>query len=227
MSAKGYADLSGSGRRSQVLNAAIMILGSAGEHALSHQRIDRVARVPMGTTSNHFRTRGVLLAALCKEIEQRRITIWEKALCAEGLDTLEDLTDVLACYAAATSIDTTGLMPMLTRAHFCLGAMAQSQPGLRETLAASHHEHVRLLHRTIETIESAWQPKYSQILADYIAGCLARAASTRQGFAHLSDLGELVTALAAVSSITAPEQPLSRQEPPAEASPQVSHISQC
>ncbi|MCV7380274.1 hypothetical protein BST11_24380 [Mycobacterium alsense] len=51
------------GRRVQILDAAIGILADTGLGGLTHRRVDDVAKLPSGTTSNYFRTRQALLEA--------------------------------------------------------------------------------------------------------------------------------------------------------------------
>jgi DNA-binding transcriptional regulator YbjK len=48
-------------RRGQILDAAVDLLAEGGIGELTHRQVDRRARVPVGTTSNHFRTRLALL----------------------------------------------------------------------------------------------------------------------------------------------------------------------
>ena len=50
-------------RRAQILDAAIDILADTGIGGVTHRQIDARAKLPAGTTSNHFRTRLALLEA--------------------------------------------------------------------------------------------------------------------------------------------------------------------
>lgn len=50
--------------RERVLNAAVELLGTQGLKALTHIRVDVVAGVPKGSTSNYFRTRAALLTGV-------------------------------------------------------------------------------------------------------------------------------------------------------------------
>jgi DNA-binding transcriptional regulator YbjK len=47
--------------RTQVLDAAIALVGTEGLRALTHTRVDAKAGVPKGSTSNYFRTRAALV----------------------------------------------------------------------------------------------------------------------------------------------------------------------
>ncbi|MFA4841474.1 MAG: TetR family transcriptional regulator, partial [Agrococcus sp.] len=47
--------------RDRIAAAAIELLGTEGLRSLTHRRVDDRAHVPVGSTSNHFRTRAALL----------------------------------------------------------------------------------------------------------------------------------------------------------------------
>jgi len=50
--------------RARILDAAVELLGTQGLKALTHLRVDVVAGVPKGSTSNYFRTRAALLTGV-------------------------------------------------------------------------------------------------------------------------------------------------------------------
>jgi AcrR family transcriptional regulator len=56
------------GRRDQVLDAALQVLGAEGSRGLTHRAVDRAAGVALGTTSNHFRTRQALLQGVVERL---------------------------------------------------------------------------------------------------------------------------------------------------------------
>lgn len=58
-------------RRQQLSDAAITVLARDGARGLTHRAVDAAAGAPLGTTSNYFRTRRALVAALMTRIEQR------------------------------------------------------------------------------------------------------------------------------------------------------------
>src|SRR6266487_2562015 len=59
------------GRREELLDAAITVLGERGIHALTHRAVDTAAGLPAGSTSNHFRTRDALLDAVVERFAAR------------------------------------------------------------------------------------------------------------------------------------------------------------
>lgn len=58
-------------RVERALDAALEVLGDQGVRALSHARIDRVAELPDGSTSNYFRTRKALLEGVAAHLALR------------------------------------------------------------------------------------------------------------------------------------------------------------
>lgn len=59
--------------RREALEAAVVLVGTEGVRALTHGRVDAAAGLPPGSTSNHFRTRGALVAGVIDWIaEQER-----------------------------------------------------------------------------------------------------------------------------------------------------------
>jgi DNA-binding transcriptional regulator YbjK len=55
-------------RRNQLTDAAIAVVARDGLHGLSHRAVDQQAEVPRGTTSNYFRSREALVAAMVQRI---------------------------------------------------------------------------------------------------------------------------------------------------------------
>ena len=51
-------------RQEALLDAAIRVLGSGGPRQLTHRAVDAEAGVPVGSTSNYFRTREALVDAV-------------------------------------------------------------------------------------------------------------------------------------------------------------------
>lgn len=64
------------GRRDEVLDAAIEVLGTVGLRGLTHRAVDGAAGVPSGTTSNHFRSRGVLVRGVVERLVEQDLAFW-------------------------------------------------------------------------------------------------------------------------------------------------------
>lgn len=58
-------------RRTLLADAGLHVLAVLGSRGLTHRAVDAEAQVPAGTTSNYFRSRNELLAALCDRIFER------------------------------------------------------------------------------------------------------------------------------------------------------------
>lgn len=58
-------------RRRALTDAAIAVLAEEGARGLTHRAVDAAAGVPTGTTSNYFRSRDELVAALFARISER------------------------------------------------------------------------------------------------------------------------------------------------------------
>jgi DNA-binding transcriptional regulator YbjK len=74
------------GRREQVLDAAVDVLGTEGMRRLTYQAVDSRAVAPAGTTSNYFRSRDALLDGIVDHIEALdRADVAQLALADAGL----------------------------------------------------------------------------------------------------------------------------------------------
>ncbi|AZG47724.1 TetR/AcrR family transcriptional regulator [Gordonia insulae] len=58
-------------RRILLADAGVAVLARDGARGLTHRAVDREAKVPLGTASNYFTTRDLLIRALVSRIEQR------------------------------------------------------------------------------------------------------------------------------------------------------------
>lgn len=67
-------DAGGTGRREQVLQGAVELVGTEGIRALTHGRIEEKVGLPKGTASNYFRTRAALLAGVCDWIVEQELS---------------------------------------------------------------------------------------------------------------------------------------------------------
>jgi DNA-binding transcriptional regulator YbjK len=81
-------------RRNQILDAAIDILCDDGVGGLTHRQVDTRADVPVGTTSNYFRTRQALLeatAARTVDLHWQRVEALQSAIGPLSRDALKAL----------------------------------------------------------------------------------------------------------------------------------------
>jgi DNA-binding transcriptional regulator YbjK len=116
-------------RRSDLADAAIETLASAGMRGLTHRAVDRSAGLPEGSTSYYFRTRQALLQAVVERLAEL-ITAEIPALPVTDLDAAaEAITTIIETGA------TTGRSRHLARYELILEAVRR--PQLRAALTAS------------------------------------------------------------------------------------------
>lgn len=58
-------------RRRSIADAGLTVLATDGSRGLTHRAVDLVAGVPVGTTSNYFRSRDALIEGLVERIGER------------------------------------------------------------------------------------------------------------------------------------------------------------
>lgn len=118
-------------RRAALADAGLRVLATSGARGLTHRSVDAEARVPRGTTSNYFRTRDDLVAALGDRVFVRL---------APRPEVLRDLTarepDValVADYVRDVVTRVTA-QPELTLALLELRLAATRRPSLASSLA--------------------------------------------------------------------------------------------
>jgi AcrR family transcriptional regulator len=120
-------------RRDDLLDAAILVLGERGIHALTHRAVDAAARLPAGSASNHFRTRDALLDAVVERFAARERANWEDIAAQMCPATPQELARALTVFAQ----DSTGPQRTLTLARYAILVEASIHPSLRAQLTAA------------------------------------------------------------------------------------------
>jgi AcrR family transcriptional regulator len=120
-------------RRELLLDAAISVLGERGIHALSHRAVDTAARLPAGSTSNHFRTRDALLNAVVERFAARERANWEQTAARFCPTTPQELAGAMVAFAH----EATGPQRTLTLARYAILVEAGIHPSLRAQLLAT------------------------------------------------------------------------------------------
>ncbi|HEV7709700.1 MAG TPA: TetR/AcrR family transcriptional regulator [Asanoa sp.] len=121
------------GRREDVLDAAITLLGTGGVRAVTHRTVDAEAGLPAGATSNLFRTRDALLGAVVERFAAREKANWDD-LAASGTPTTPA---ELAAVVATVARDAVGPHRTLTLARYVILVEAAHHPALRAALLAA------------------------------------------------------------------------------------------
>ncbi len=121
------------GRREELLDAAITVLGDRGIHALTHRAVDTAAGLPAGSASNHFRTRDALLDAVVERFAARERAIWEDIAIRLYPATPQELAQALTLAAQAA----TGPHRAVSLARYAILVEAGIHPPLRAQLTAT------------------------------------------------------------------------------------------
>jgi DNA-binding transcriptional regulator YbjK len=118
-------------RREEALAAAVLLLGDRGMRHLTHRAVDERAGLPAGSTSNSFRTRDALVAAVITHLATRERAVWEASAAAFRPDSPAALAEALTAFCRRM----TGPDRVLTLARYAVFVEAAVQPGLRRPLA--------------------------------------------------------------------------------------------
>jgi AcrR family transcriptional regulator len=122
-----------SSRREELLDAAISLLGRSGVRGLTHRAVDAAAGLPVGSTSNLFRTRDALLDAIVERFAARERAAWEELATTMCPTTPEDFARALSRFAH----EATGPNRALTLARYAILVEAGIHPSLRAQLVAT------------------------------------------------------------------------------------------
>ncbi len=120
-------------RQDLVLDAAIGVLGTGGSRALTHRAVDAEAGLPLGSTSNLYRTREALLSGVLGQILKHETQAWA----ALGTDlTPQNFAEVVGGFVKALA----GRQKALTLARKAIFLEAAFSPGLRRQIAEGQRQ---------------------------------------------------------------------------------------
>jgi DNA-binding transcriptional regulator YbjK len=118
-------------RPETLLDAAIRVLGTMGMRGLTHRAVDAAAGLPVGSTSNYFRTRAALINAVVERFAARERAAWEAIAGLVQPRTPEHLAAALATYVRRA----VGPDRAMTIARYTVVVEATLHPELRPRLA--------------------------------------------------------------------------------------------
>lgn len=172
-------------QRNLIQDAAIDLLAGRGLGALTHRGVDRKLGLPEGTTSNYYRTKQLLLAAVVDRLEQRDVDEFGGLGAPAMPQTPADLVRLLLRYAElALSRES----PLLL-ARLALLANLADEPELAGRVQAAHLR-LLLLGQSVFAHFGATNPRLAaEMLADYVDGLLIHSATVPQR--RPKDLAEL------------------------------------
>lgn len=142
----------GAKRRRELCDAAIEVLAEHGSRGLSHERVDRAAGVPVGSTSYYYRSRSALLqgvAARVAEIDTANL----QSVLSEPTDT----TKPFAHLARLTMLQADGCGLVLNKARHELFLSATRDPALDEISREFMPRIMALAQQAIRQLQPATQ----------------------------------------------------------------------
>jgi DNA-binding transcriptional regulator YbjK len=157
-----------SGRRVELLDAAIEIVGTRGVRGLTHRAVDAEAGVPAGSTSNYFRTREALIDALVERFAERERANWEELAARRRPSTPRELAQVLAALAR----DAVGPQRTLTLSRYAILVEAAHRPELRPQLLRTGAQVNEYFVSWLRSTGSADPERDLPIVANYVTGVI-------------------------------------------------------
>ncbi len=179
-------------RRTLLLDTAIELLGEHGERAASHRSVDAAAGVPLGTTSNWFRTRRALLEAVVERFADRERAVSEALFERLSPQTPAELGRAMAVFAQ----EATGRHRALTLARYTILVETARQPDLRARLLLTGARVNAWFALHLKALGSADPDHDVHVLANYWTGLvLHQLAIPDPGFDPTDHLVRLVESL--------------------------------
>lgn len=133
--------------RQRALEAAVELLGAQGVRALTHARVDELAQLPPGSTSNWFRTRRALLAGVVDWIAERERVDFDPA----SLPVITGIDELVDGLCAMTDLQS-GPFAARTRARYALFLELADDPELALPLRHQRHEFERWTEQLVAAV---------------------------------------------------------------------------
>ena len=189
------------GRRDDLLDAAICLLSERGTHALTHRAVDAAAGLPAGSASNYFRTRDALLNAVVERFAARERANWEDIAAKVCPTTPQALAQALTMFAR----DSTGPQRTLTLARYAILVEAANRPSLRAQLTATGARVNAWFMNWLRIAGSADPERDAPIVMNHWTGVvLHQLASPDPAFDPSAQIAALVTAVVRPSTAEVP-----------------------
>ncbi|MBS9374486.1 TetR/AcrR family transcriptional regulator [Rhodococcus sp. B50] len=161
-------------KRTLVVDAAITLVGTEGLRALTHRRVDAVASVPAGSTSNYFRTRQALVeGVLDRLLEQDRVQISAIGAAMPGdARALEDLVHGYVMFATGDDL-------VRTRARLAMFVEAMATPELRAGVEIRRSELRGWIGTVLAGLGVSDSATAARVLIDYLDGLILHRCTSR------------------------------------------------
>ena len=154
-------------KRTLVVDAAITLVGTDGLRALTHRRVDALAGVPAGSTSNYFRTRQALVEGVLDRLLERdrvEISVIGTAMPTDARE-LENLVHGYVMHATGPDL-------VRTRARFAMFVEAMATPELRAGVDTRRSELRAWIGTVLAGLGVEDSATTARILIDYLDGLI-------------------------------------------------------
>jgi AcrR family transcriptional regulator len=179
-------------RRDGILDAAISIIGESGIRGLTHRAVDAAAGLPVGSTSNHFRTRDALLNGVVERFAARERANWDDLAASMCPTTPHELARALTVFAQ----ESTGPHRTLTLARHAILIEAAIRPALRAQLTTTGARVRGWFINWVRTVGSADPERDAPIIMNYWSGLvLHQLANPDPAFDPIAEMTALVTSV--------------------------------
>lgn len=160
-------------RRELVLDAAIELLGTKGSRGLTHRGVDELAGVPLGTTSNYFRTRDGLIDGVTTRLVERDESDWAAIAAVPAPTTVEQLVDALVAYA----LHSAGPDRTRSAARYALALEAVASDAVRASMLRARGELLEWAFGLLRGLPGATEDTVA-IVMDYLDGVVLHQVTT-------------------------------------------------
>jgi DNA-binding transcriptional regulator YbjK len=123
-------------RHARILDAAIEVLGARGPRHLTHRAVDALAGLPIGSTSNVFRSRQALMAGVLRRVLEQEAAVWWKVAIGLRPGSAAALAEALG----ELLVDVTGVNRVASLARRAVFLEAAREPALREEVRQAQDE---------------------------------------------------------------------------------------
>ncbi|MBW8093387.1 TetR family transcriptional regulator [Streptomyces hygroscopicus subsp. hygroscopicus] len=173
--AASAASASGSPRAGLIADTALALLAERGMRGLTHRAVDEAAGLPLGSTSNHARTRAALLKTAVRRLAQREAEVLTPdemprtaGAAPDGADPVAGTADALAL-ALHRSLTA---RPDLLIARYELALEATRRPELREFYDATGRGFREPLEAMMTALGSAEPRRHARSLVAWCEGLM-------------------------------------------------------
>ncbi|MFD4366402.1 TetR/AcrR family transcriptional regulator [Rhodococcus sp. NPDC058521] len=156
-------------RRTDLLDSAIDMIGAEGMRALTHRRVDEQAGVPLGSASNHFRTRRALLEGVLDRLLEVDRHVIARITVTALPNSVGTLADALTAYLAHAS----GPEATRSRARFAVFAESAGDSALTAAIEVRRTDLIGVIARSLTSMGDDVNPNAAaRALADHLDGAL-------------------------------------------------------